>query len=334
MVGAIVGSTLLLAGAMSASSPCEATLNRPSSPKGSQVHAVDLLALREIAGSIGGRAPFSVSPDGKTLAIAVRQAVPETNSYCTEIVLVHLPSGGAGPIARINGNVALEKYDWGPLTDFSSGTLQPVVPQWSPDGRELAYLEEQEGVVQLMLYNLALGRGRQITQSPTDILDFVWNNEEINYSSRPASIASARALVEEGLSGYRYDERWNPNWHARPFPAPTPIRHFSVNLATGISREQEAEGAISASDQVASSPEGDLATIVPKDPRYINSPKEIRVSRRGALVASCDSSVCKNAFKVWWEPEAKAVLFMRRAGWGDSLTQIVRLTVCGKRNFP
>ena len=88
------------------------------------------------------------SPDGKTIAFTTDRG-PETNFETLKIgnyrlALYHLDSGTIEP---------LKGMDWGKNVD----------PQWSPDGKSIAYISDRTGVSNIYLYDLANGESYQLT---------------------------------------------------------------------------------------------------------------------------------------------------------------------------
>jgi dipeptidyl aminopeptidase/acylaminoacyl peptidase len=321
-------SVLALAAAVAAASPasssCDAGASSGTVREGQMVEAQDLLNLGEIGSAGSSAAPFSLSPDGRKIAVAVRQAVPASNGYCTRIIVVDTEKNRTRQIAQIDGSVILRRGDTGPLTDFSPGVPETLVPKWSPDGKAIAYLEKRAGVVQIMLNTLGGEESRQISASAVDIGDFEWRANKIIYSSRPQSEEATAAVSREGRSGYRYDERWAPIWQSRPFPAATPTRFHSIDPLTGDTNPVDVDALPRDNARIAVNG-GNMANIVPRDTTFLNSPDEIRIALEGSAERICSTAVCEGASRIWWKPGGPEAYFLRRAGWGKSLTQIVRI---------
>lgn len=325
MIGGLIGLAATLSLAATQHSSCDKATQSASSVQKGPVQAEDLLSLWDIGGPADFEAPFTLSPDGSKVAVAVRRAVPQTNGYCTRIYVIDIASGIAQPIARIDGSAILSRFDLGPLTNFGGGVLETVLPRWSPDGARIAYLELRDGVAQVMSVPSSGGLATQVTHSEVDVRNFQWQGSEIVFASRPDSAATAEAVEAEGRTGYRFDDRWDPLVQDRPFPKASALRYF-VEEKGETPREVSSSGFAEDSGQRATGAADTVAWIAPKKPEFINSPKEIRFRAGGASERICDAMICENASKVWLRPDGRSVYFQRRTGWGDSLTQIVRLS--------
>jgi dienelactone hydrolase len=294
------------------------------------VTATDLMHLRDIGGGIIDEGtPFTLSPDGTRIAVAVRQAAVETNSYCTELMLVDLRLSAARKLDAIDGNILLERGDFaGKLAGYGSGGTRSLIARWSPDGSMLAFLEKRDGIDQVMLLPSDGGAGRrQLTTSPVDVRDFRWNADgsAIEFTSRPEAARQEASIVAEGRTGYRYDERWVPLWKFRPFTPATSEHLFSVGIATG---EVDERAYRPFDDQTAQAPAGDLGgkvAIRSQDTRFVNSPGEI-VFHKSGNEFTCKDAICANAQAAWVRPGTDDIYFRRRTGWSNSLTQIVHWT--------
>jgi hypothetical protein len=80
-------------------SPSQAATSRCALPSGGQnalpsrkIGTDDLLRLRDFGnmGTGNAPAPFAVSPDGNRLAVELRQASTDTDTYCTAIVIIRV----------------------------------------------------------------------------------------------------------------------------------------------------------------------------------------------------------------------------------------------------
>ncbi|TCM22472.1 dipeptidyl aminopeptidase/acylaminoacyl peptidase, partial [Novosphingobium sp. ST904] len=291
------------------------------------VSAMDLMQLRDIGSLSDDSAPFAVSPDGVRVAVAVREAVAEANSYCTRILVIDLRSRTSHEVTAIEGGVILERGDLaGKLADFGSGVMRALIPQWSPDGKSLAYLEKRDGIDQVMIVPAdGSEKRRQLTNSEVDVLQFQWGNDasQLEYVARSEASREKVALEAEGRRGFHYDDRWVPMWKFQPFTPVTQKHRFSVNATTGAVHEVPFREIDLDTAQRAFGPGKSETVIRLQDPEFVNSLKEIQ-SRSATAEALCRSDACATAEKVWMRPEDRRILFLRKAGWSDSLTQIVR----------
>ncbi|MBA4090939.1 MAG: peptidase [Sphingobium sp.] len=330
MVGMLLGLSLAAASlsAHPGSDPCaHASAAASASERGRHATIADLMCLRDIGGQGDDEPPFSLSPDGTKLAVALRQADPDRNDYRQSVLVIDIKSGKVGNSIVVRGGVALCRFDLPTIPDFGGGVIATNLPRWSPDGLWLAYLERRDGIMQVVRAKASGGESVAVTQSKVDVRSFSWSADgsEILFSSRPDNIAAARVLVEEGARGFRFDERWIPEWRPMPFPAPSPDRHFAIAIGSGAIRDDrpatvEAVGDVPVDE--ATSPAGNVARIAFLEAGVINGPKSITVSTRSGVKWECRDASCALATRLWWRDE-RHLIFARRAGWGNNLTELV-----------
>jgi len=284
----------------------------------------DLLGLRDIGGIRDAEPPFTISPDGRLLAIALRWAVPATNSYCSVAAIVDAKSGKLLRTLELGDVVTLNRFDLAAFSDYGSGMLLTPILRWSPDGAWLAYLERRGGVVQLMrLRPSGVDRAKQVTSSEEDVRDFSWTQDgkDLLFSTRSGVGGARRQLVEEGLKGWRYDERWMPSWQSSPFPEPTPFQWFSINLESAVvrpvvrpdERQDTARHVVSAA--------GAIAEIVSQDQSMAIAPDQIVVATPNGGTFRCVDAACVNARTLWWSTDGKKLIVQSASGWADSFTR-------------
>lgn len=96
---------------------------------------------------------LDVSPDGRRLAFTVMQAMmtPEKNGYLAQIYLA--------------------ESDGKPPRQLTAGETSSFAPQWSPDGRCIAFLSRNN----IWLMSLPSGNTHQVTDAPTSVSSFKWS---------------------------------------------------------------------------------------------------------------------------------------------------------------
>lgn len=286
----------------------------------------DLMHLRDIGGQADDEAPFSVSPDGAKLAVTLRQAAPSRNDYCQAIIVIDIASRKVSAPILIGGGVTFNRYDVPNLPDLTGGVIATIIPRWSPDGKWLAYLERQDGIVQVVRVLASGGLAVPITQSAVDVRSFSWSAEgtEIHFSSRPDELGSAKALIEEGRQGFRFDERWIPEARLSPFPKLSATRHFSVSLSSGAVRDYMPPPYPATNEwplEEAVDDAGNAAQIYFQGAGLINGPKKIRAATVKGLMRECRVTSCALATRLWWR-DGTHIIFSSRTGWGNNMTEI------------
>src|SRR4051812_21553022 len=96
-----------------------------------------------------------ISPDGKHVAYAVRETNWKDNAFQTQIWVVAVDTG--------------ERYQ---LTRSKKSNRSP---QWSPDGKRLAFLSDREGKNQVYLISPRGGEAFALTQAETGVSGFEWS---------------------------------------------------------------------------------------------------------------------------------------------------------------
>lgn len=198
-----------------------------------------LVELRDFGGADNrsvATAPFSVSPDGKWAAMILRRADVETDSYCHGIVLVAIDGRAPPRLLDVGGEFISIVYDsWG-NPDWPNGSPETIVPNWSPDGRRLAYLRRDAGVTQVWIVGLDDAPARQITRLSIDARTVNWSPDgrRLLVTTRPAMETAKRAIEVEGRTGFHFDKRFWPTAGDRPAPLPpVPSRIDAYDTETG-----------------------------------------------------------------------------------------------------
>jgi dipeptidyl aminopeptidase/acylaminoacyl peptidase len=112
----------------------------------------DLLRLRVITGA-------EISPDGRSVAYAIRDAHLDRNEYTSAIYLVPTdPDGGSGSPRQ-----------------FTSGEHRDSDPRWSPDGRRLAFVSDRSGKNQIYVIDADGGEPRRLTDLSRGARNPVWS---------------------------------------------------------------------------------------------------------------------------------------------------------------
>ena len=108
-----------------------------------------MMQVRRIAG-------VYPSPDGKRVAYTVREAVMEDNrsEYVTQIFLAD--ADGGNPV------------------QFTRSSSSSDHPQWSPDGKQIAFISTRSGKANLWLIPVSGGEAEQLTDVKTAISSFAW----------------------------------------------------------------------------------------------------------------------------------------------------------------
>jgi dipeptidyl aminopeptidase/acylaminoacyl peptidase len=121
------------------------------------ITSLDLLTIRDVTG-------LQISPDGKSVAYVVSQAIYETNSYRTALFVVDTDPGSL----PINLGSAGPPH-WTPVGEYLR-----LSPQWTPDGRHITYLVKEGDRRQIWQWDRAGGRPEQLTHNANDVESYKW----------------------------------------------------------------------------------------------------------------------------------------------------------------
>ena len=309
--------------------PQEKLVRRPLVPG-------DLVRLRDI-GPVEPQsyaAPFfTLSPDGRFAAFQLRQADPQTNSYCLAMVILDLSGRSAPRIVDQGGEPLLLTLDFRGIVDFPLGLMKAVTPRWSGDGRFIAFLKRTNGRTQVWRAFADGSGSAPLTRSDVDVVDFriAPDGRSIVYATRPGIERQREENAKEGLNGWHYDDRFAPWVSKRPLPTAPVERVVTVlDPLTGRSRSPSPEeAALVAVDRDIVAGPGAAAAIGSKG-------IEIRATSLsggaqagafharldGKAVAACTAPACTGARDPWWMPGRRHVRFFRSEGWADESTAI------------
>lgn len=310
--------------AMLALSVRRATLQHPATID-------DLLQLRDFgAGGLDMAAPpgFTVSPDGTRLAVQVRQAEPDTNTFCQAIFVFDLEgalkSRGTAELKTtimLGAELARNTMTMYGLAGFPTGTARPLTPQWSPDGRWLAFVQREEGRDGLFVVEAAGGVPIPVAPSADDVETFAWSMDgtTLEFDTNSELRAAERRLAEEGREGHRYDDRFWMLAETRPYPRGDFIAaRFRVPIGA-----RGPEGRVDRLRTPVTQKAQDRAWVeLDEQPAYAFRSR-VHVAVEGAAVP-CDFAECVDAGAAWWSSASHSVLFVRREGFAGSLTGVYR----------
>ena len=183
-----------------------------------------------------------VSPDGQWSAFTVSEYDIEANSSSTDIFLMHNESG------------ALRQLTF---------TGKEGSPEWSPDGRTLAFISRRENSAQIYLLNLDGGEARKLTDLPVGVYGIKWfpDGKRIAFAANilpeyEGSWEKMRQLQKEKRESkvtaratentmYRFWDRWlTDGYYPRLFTVELDSRKV-VDLMPGINNYFSMMGGVS-----------------------------------------------------------------------------------------
>jgi len=169
-----------------------------------------------------------VSPDGQSAVIATNRADWEQNIFREDLWIYRDDGRGAGGLARLTNS----GYDRS--------------PQWSPDGRWVAFLSEREGakggrscaeastndrVAQLYVISLSAGEATPVTQGDEKVHAFAWSPD-----SRTLYFATRTPWTQTQKEAY--EKEWKDVCQYRAGERGDQV--FSISVEEAISRQAAA----------------------------------------------------------------------------------------------
>ena len=281
---------------------------------------------------------FTVSPDGRSAAFQLRRGDPEHNDYCLAMVVLDLTGKRPPAIVDEGGELILASLDLRGIAEVSSGLPRVITPRWSDDGTWFAFLKKDEQGVQVWRAFIDGRPSERLTRSGLPLVDFriAPDGAGIVYATRPDLERQRLAIEQESLSGWHYDDRFNPSFSKRPSPiTPAPRQAERLDIGSGLVRP-------------ATSDEAKLVAVSDDYPAHAGAPLPTNASgidiletnlsgtaKAGGLVAHladgtlarCDKAACEGAANPWWMAGHEHVFFRRWEGWANASSAIYDWTV-------
>ncbi len=201
------------------------------------ITSMDLLTMRDVIG-------LQISPDGRSVAYVVSQAVHETNSYHTALFVV-----GTEP-----GSVSVNLGSAGPPQWDRLGQYTKNAPQWSPDSQYVTLLMGERDRKQIWRWHRAGGKTEQLTRNASDVQNYEWrpDGRQIVFTTvDPISPEEIKRVAEQGIlydsyAGEGFENSitpWEGKYIARAAIATKPRRKqvWIYDLTTRTERKATAE---------------------------------------------------------------------------------------------
>lgn len=159
-----------------------AMLGLSASPAVAQVaplHVDDVVSMH----SFSEWAPVRFSPDGKRLAYSVKDNRKVGVNPLEQIALSGVPFSALG------ADIFVVQIATGVLTNLTRGSGNNWAPAWSPDGRNLAFLSDQDGSSQAKLWisDTATGKTRKVSDVSVRASEIQWlpSGKEVALTTLP-----------------------------------------------------------------------------------------------------------------------------------------------------
>jgi len=329
VVAVAVGALALAAGFACLANDCTDLLPpKANSLQKRAITADDLLRLRDF-GSLDAVYPgdvfYDLSPDRSHIAIQIRQAQPDTNSYCVGLLVLPLARPADARLIDTGGDLIRIPTEGAGFAALPSGMPQNLIPKWSPEGQWLAYLRRDAGVTQLWRARADGSEAGPVTHGAVDVEDFAWADagQSLTFTSRPALLEQQAAVDREGLGGYLYDDRYIPLRGSKPWVrGPLAEAHFKIDLKSNSTKEfsvLDSEVAKPApadkTVEVLLEHEDGKGGFVRVETEQAGRPRPMTylVARRAkGPTVRCDAEPCRAAKAAWLSPTSPAVYFLNQ----------------------
>lgn len=316
---------------------------QPAAAGSRDIRPDDLLGLRDIGPRWRpSQEVFSaISPDGNRMALFLTRGDPQNNSECRALISIALDGKGK-PLILDSGGEPI--FDLVNIRGIASDYGYPSVnrPQYSPDGRWIAYLRREKASTQLWIAHSDGGGAEQVTHMPDDVELVAWSDDgaSVLFATRPSLNAARRAMTKEGQSGFLYDRRMVPFHASTPALAENPdYASFALPLSSrqlrpASAQERERLIPLPAADTTAfrllraQSGSRAGAWTIKDDMKRWMAPISLWAQRNGKAYRcpdpACTGDEMNSLFGLWWSASGKDVLFLRRTGQGNSQTSLMR----------
>lgn len=296
------------------------------------ITARDLVELRDFGRTDSGPAGkpvFSLSPDGGRVAIALRRADPDTDSYCLGIAIVALDGSGGVALVDVGGEYISTTVDARGIPATPTGVPYGVAPLWSPDGKAVFYMRRDKGVTQLWRAEVESGQARPLTRFPIDALSVEWSQDQhrLLVATRPSLAEGELAIQREGRRGYHFDGRFSTLFESKPRPPlPLPQQISAIDPVSGEERILSNEEAASMRSKAnaaqpkeailfAASGGGGRAWTARDGANPYNAPAPLHVEF-GGVELPCPAEICSaRVAAIWWRGPDE--LYILRGGGAD-----------------
>ena len=190
------------------------------------------------ADNVGGPSPLGLSPDGRFVATVLQRADLAANGYCQALVLIDLTGRQRPRVLDRGGDYVMMTVPFRGI-DYPNGFPLPIMTRWSLDGRRIAFAKRLNGVTRIWLAAPDGTPARPLTPATRNVARWAWSGDgrALLYASASGRASAEAAIAREGMTGWHYDQRFDPGVAMRPqIPAPLGEEEVAIDVDTGATR--------------------------------------------------------------------------------------------------
>lgn len=255
---------------------------------------------------------LALSPDGARVAFITRTRDVEHDVYVHRLHALELAAPNRMQTLAQAGDIILSS-----TAGRRSGSAIERAPLWSPDGRWIAYLAENDGRAELWRVR-SDGRGAQrLLGADADVRTFRWIElGEALIAETGASRAELNARRERARRlGFHPSDAYEPIYSLAPALDDTAGDSWRIDMRTR------------ALTHIAAAPDGaqqDLAWIAPRDPAQAGAwlPALALYARSPTGAQLCAEPACEGRLLRAWAEDGDEIYFQREIGHDGALTEI------------
>ena len=203
---------------------------------GRSITARDLVEVTDIGSAFADA--MSVSPDGRWILLQTQTALPDSNTYRLEWLVMEVETGDVRLVDTSNTPFMIVAGDGRP-----TGTLGASVLVWTKSSQTFAYNKREGELEQIWIGDAASGSSQLLFESDRALQNLRWGKSDhvLLIEAGRSKSQERDALREEGLIGYLLDVRFFPYSATIPYFAKCGAAPFVTSGEVAASQKCDLE---------------------------------------------------------------------------------------------